>query len=210
MEETIIAQRIEKADALRARGQNPFANDFRVTDLAAAVHAAHEGADEAALAPVQVAYAGRVMAVRSFGKVVFLAVDDRSGRLQANLFQQSLPAEDWALLELLDVGDIVGITGSLMRTRKGELSVKAERLRILTKSLRPLPEKWHGLTDVATRYRQRYLDLVGNPEVRDLFRTRSRIVSYIRRFFEARDYLEVETPILQPLYGGAAARPFVT
>ncbi|MEZ4473061.1 MAG: lysine--tRNA ligase [bacterium] len=212
MEETIIAQRIEKADALRARGLNPFANDFRVTDLAAAVHAAHADADLAALeaSPVRVAYAGRVMAVRSFGKVIFLAVDDRSGRLQANLFQQNLSADDWGLLELLDVGDIVGITGEVMRTRKGELSVKADSLRILTKSLRPLPEKWHGLTDVATRYRQRYLDLVGNPEVRELFRVRSRIVSYVRRFFEERDYLEVETPILQPIYGGAAARPFTT
>jgi len=212
MEDTIIAQRAEKAEALRARGQNPFANDFRVTDLARDVRLKCGDAPEEALnaEPIAVAVAGRVLAVRSFGKAVFLVVEDRSDKLQANLFRNDVSEADWALLELLDLGDIVGLTGVMMRTRKGELSVKVQTLRILTKALRPLPEKWHGLTDVAVRYRQRYLDLVVNPEVREVFRTRSRIVSYIRRFFEARDYLEVETPILQAIYGGAAARPFTT
>ena len=121
-----------------------------------------------------------------------------------------MPQLDLERLELLDVGDIVGVEGRMMRTRRGELSVKASSFRILTKSLRPLPEKWHGLTDTETRYRQRYLDLIVNDEVRETFKIRSRIVSYLRRFFEDRDYLEVETPMLQPTYGGAAAKPFTT
>ncbi len=212
MEDTIIALRADKAEALRARGLNPFANDFTVTDLARDVHTrfASESIEALEAAAAEVTFAGRVMAVRSFGKAIFLVVEDATERLQANVFRNELPDADWALLELLDVGDIIGVSGIVMRTRKGELSVKARGLRILTKALRPLPEKWHGLTDVAVRYRQRYLDLVVNPEVRAVFRTRSRIVSYIRRFFEDREYLEVETPILQPIYGGAAAKPFTT
>ncbi len=212
MEETIIAQRRAKAEAMRAQGLHPYANDFRVTHLAQALHDEHAGATEATFeeARVEVAVAGRVMAVRSFGRVVFLALDDRSGRIQVNLFKKAVPAEVWALLKLLDVGDIVGAEGPLMVTRKGELSVKAEALRIVTKSLRPLPEKWAGLTDVATRYRQRYVDLIVNPEVRETFRKRAEVVRYVRRFLDERDFLEVETPILQPLYGGASARPFST
>ncbi len=212
MEDTIITQRRAKAEALRALGHHPYANDFVVTDRASDVHAAHEGTDAPALEanPVRVGYAGRVMAIRTFGKVVFVVVADASGRLQANLFADALPEADWALLDYLDVGDIIGVTGTLMRTRKGELSVKADHLRIVTKSLRPLPEKWHGLQDVATRYRQRYVDLIVNERVRDTFRVRARVVQYIRRFLDDRDYLEVETPMLQAVYGGAAAKPFST
>ncbi len=212
MEDTIITQRRAKADALRARGDDPYANDFRVTHLAGALHAAHGEQDLETLdrLAVQVAIAGRVMAIRRMGKLVFFVVADRSGQIQANLFQDGLGAADLERIELVDVGDIVGIEGTMMRTRRGELSLKTSSLRVLTKSLRPLPEKWHGLTDVSTRYRQRYVDLIVNEEVRRTFQARSRIVSYIRRFFEDRDYLEVETPMLQSIYGGAAAKPFVT
>lgn len=212
MEDSIIAQRRAKAAALRADGVDPYANDFAVTHLAADLHAAHGNKTEAELAaePVTVAVAGRVMAVRSFGRTVFLAVADRSGRIQVNVFKKSLPEADFALMKQLDVGDIVGATGRMMVTQKGELSIEATGLRILTKALRPLPEKWAGLTDVATRYRQRYVDLIVNDDVRETFRQRSRIVSYLRRFFDERDFIEVETPMLQPLYGGAAARPFST
>lgn len=212
MEDSIIAQRRAKAAALRADGVDPYANDFAVTHLAAALHAAHGKKTEAELAadPVDVAVAGRVMAVRSFGRTVFLAVADQSGRIQVNIFKKSLPAEDFALMKQLDVGDIIGARGRMMVTQKGELSIEATALRILTKALRPLPEKWAGLTDVATRYRQRYVDLIVNDDVRETFRQRSRIVSYLRRFFDERDFVEVETPMLQPLYGGAAARPFST
>jgi lysyl-tRNA synthetase class 2 len=212
MEETIIEQRKAKADALRARGENPYANDFRVTHLAADLHATfgETAADALEAGDDDVAVGGRVMAVRSFGKVVFVVLADRSGRIQANLFKNELPEDDWTRLEQLDVGDIVGVGGGMMRTRAGELSIKAKAFRILTKALRPLPEKWAGLTDVAVRYRQRYVDLIANDEVRETFRTRSKVVSFIRRFFEERDFLEVETPILQPIYGGAAAKPFRT
>jgi lysyl-tRNA synthetase class 2 len=212
VEETIIEQRKAKADALRARGENPYANDFRVTHLAADLHATYgESTAEALEAGAdEVAVGGRVMAVRSFGKVIFLVLADRSGRIQANLFKNELPEDDWTRLEQLDVGDIVGVRGGMMRTRAGELSIKARGFRVLTKALRPLPEKWAGLTDVAVRYRQRYVDLIANDEVRETFRTRSKVVSYIRRFFEERDFLEVETPILQAIYGGAAAKPFRT
>ena len=211
-ESPLVRQRQDKADALRSRGENPYANDFSVTHIAADLHRAHleDSAETLEATPTDVAVAGRVMAVRTLGKVVFAVLSDYSGRIQANVFKNMIPEEDWARLELLDVGDIVGVTGQMMRTRRGELSIRTRGLRILTKSIQPLPEKWHGLTDVATRYRQRYLDLITNSEVRETFRMRSRIISYVRRFLDDRSYLEVETPVLQALYGGAAARPFTT
>lgn len=212
MEEAIFTQRTAKAEALRERGEDPYANDFRVTHLAAGLHADFAETDAEALlaTPAEVAVAGRVMAYRSFGKIVFVVVADRSGQIQINLFKNALEQDEWSRLDLVDVGDIIGARGTLMRTRKGELSVQVASWRVLTKSLRPLPEKWHGLTDVATRYRQRYVDLIVNDAVRETFRARSRMLSYMRRFFEERDFLEVETPMLQPIYGGATARPFST
>ncbi len=212
MEDSIISQRKAKADALRDRGDHPYANDFCPTHIAEDLKARHAEHDLERLEAldVQVSVGGRVMAIRRMGKIVFLVLTDRSGQVQVNLFQDAVPQLDLERLELLDVGDIVGVEGRMMRTRRGELSVKASSFRILTKSLRPLPEKWHGLTDTETRYRQRYLDLIVNDEVRETFKIRSRIVSYLRRFFEDRDYLEVETPMLQPTYGGAAAKPFTT
>ena len=212
MEDSIISQRKAKADALRDRGDHPYANDFCPTHIAEDLKARHAEHDLERLEAldVQVSVGGRVMAIRRMGKIVFLVLTDRSGQVQVNLFQDAVPQLDLERLELLDVGDIVGVEGRMMRTRRGELSVKASSFRILTQSLRPLPEKWHGLTDTETRYRQRYLDLIVNDEVRETFKIRSRIVSYLRRFFEDRDYLEVETPMLQPTYGGAAAKPFTT
>jgi len=212
VEETIIATRAAKADALRERGENPYANDFEVTHLASDLardHADHDG-DALEAGSYSVAVGGRVMAYRSFGKVVFAVLADRSGRVQVNFFKNALDDGEWGRLDLVDVGDIIGVQGTMMRTRKGELSVQVTSWRVLTKSLRPLPEKWHGLTDVATRYRQRYVDLIVNDEVREVFRIRSRMLSFMRRFFEDRDFLEVETPMLQPIYGGATARPFET
>ncbi len=212
MEETIITQRKAKADALRERGENPYANDFQVTHVAAGLHADFADVDGEALqaSPTEVAVGGRVMAYRSFGKVVFIVVADRTEQIQVNFFRNALDEDEWSRLDHVDVGDIIGARGTLMRTRKGELSVQVATWRVLTKSLRPLPEKWHGLTDVATRYRQRYVDLIVNDQVRETFRTRSKLLSYMRRFFEDRDFLEVETPMLQPIYGGATARPFAT
>jgi len=211
----IMEQRREKLGALRAAGVNPFPNDFRPTHTAAAVLAEHGADVEAALAAlresgVEFALAGRAMALRSFGKAAFVQVQDRSGGVQVYVRRDIVGEESFQTFQQVEVGDFVGVVGPLFRTRTGELTVEAQRVQVLTKSLRPLPEKWHGLTDKETRYRQRYVDLIVNQEVRDTFRARSRIVSILRRFFEQRDFLEMETPMMQPIPGGAAARPFVT
>ncbi len=208
----VLAQRRAKLDELRNEGINPFANDFRITHTAAEVHAAHVDHDSEALAECTTSYAlaGRIMARRDFGKAAFLQLQDRSGRCQVYVAQEQLGEATFALYRKLDIGDIVGITGTPFRTKTGELSLRAASLQLLTKSLLPLPEKWHGLTDIETRYRQRYLDLIVNPEVREVFRKRSRIVSTIRDYMVANDFHEVETPMMQPLAGGATARPFVT
>jgi lysyl-tRNA synthetase class 2 len=153
---------------------------------------------------------GRIMARRDFGKAAFIQIQDRKGRLQVYVARDVVGEESFEQFKKLDLGDIVGLSGTPFRTKTGELSLRADAIRILTKSLQPLPEKWHGLTDVETRYRQRYLDLIANPEVGDTFRNRSRIIGLIRQFMLGRDYLEVETPMMQPIAGGATAKPFVT
>ena len=208
----VLAQRRAKLDELRGEGVNPFANDFFVTHTAAEVQAAHAEHAAEALAECAVSYAlaGRIMARRDFGKAAFLQLQDRSGRCQVYVAQEQLGEATFALYRKLDIGDIVGVTGTPFRTKTGELSLRAASLQLLTKSLLPLPEKWHGLTDVETRYRQRYLDLIVNPEVREVFKKRSRIVSTIRDFMVDNDFHEVETPMMQPIAGGATARPFVT
>jgi len=205
-------QRRKKVQKLRERGLNPYANDFCPSHLSAEVLAAHQGQSDPELeaCPTRYRIAGRVMALRSFGKAAFIKVADRAGLLQAYLARDLLGEEYEVFRECADVGDIVGVEGPVMRTRTGELSIKASRFRILTKNIRPLPEKWHGLADVEIRYRQRYLDLVANPEVRRTFELRARLVAGIRRFLDERGYLEVETPMMHTLAGGATARPFVT
>jgi lysyl-tRNA synthetase class 2 len=150
------------------------------------------------------------MSIRSHGRATFAHIRDGSGRIQIYFVRDQVGPEAYELLRKLDVGDHVGVEGDLFRTRTGELTVRVSAFRLLAKSLRPLPEKWHGLSDVETRFRQRYLDLIVNPRVREIFRTRSRLITEIRRFFDARGFLEVETPMMQPMAGGAMARPFVT
>lgn len=208
----LIAQRWAKIDDLRAQGVNPFANDFRVDGTAAEISQKHAAEDAAQLEELSVSYAiaGRIMAKRDFGKAAFIQVQDRSGRLQAYVARNRVGDQTFALFSKLDIGDIIGLVGTVFRTKTGELSLRAEQLRILTKSVLPLPEKWHGLTDVETRYRQRYLDLMVNPEVREVFRKRSRIISLMRDFMVSLNFLEVETPMMQPIAGGATAKPFVT
>jgi len=205
-----IAERRQKLAELREAGP-AFPNDFRRDSLAAELHARYGELDNAQLEaePVQVAVAGRMMAKRVMGKASFTHIKDGSGSIQLYLQRDSL-GETYRDFKHWDVGDILGATGTLFRTQKGELSVKVETLRLLTKSLRPLPEKWHGLADQELRYRQRYVDLMVNDQTREVFRTRSRLLSAIRRFFDERDFLEVETPMMQPIPGGAVARPFVT
>jgi len=211
-ENELIRLRRQKIRSLREEGIDPYPNDVRVGHTTGEIIERYGALDGEALGAVQEEFsiAGRMMAVRDFGKGAFIMVQDRKGRLQAFLRQNVLGEEAFRLFKRLDVGDIVFVAGRIFRTRTGELTIDASRFRLLSKAVRPLPEKWHGLTDVETRYRQRHLDLISNPRVVEIFKKRSRIISLIRRFMEERDFLEVETPMMQPKAGGAAARPFRT
>jgi len=211
-ENKLIAQRREKLTTMREQG-NAFPNDFRRDTLAAECHEQYDSKSKEELQEldVKVSIAGRMMAKRIMGKASFAQVQDMSGRIQLFLQRDALPEglyndgfKKW------DVGDIVGAEGTLFKTQTDELSIKVTSVRLLTKSLRPLPEKFHGLSDQETRYRQRYVDLVMNQEVRETFQLRSKIITYIRRFFEDRGFMDVETPMLQGIPGGATARPFET
>jgi len=185
-----------------------FARKHTVADLVAA-HGERTHDELEAERPETVT-AGRILAIRSFGKASFLAISDGRARIQIYIRQDALPPLDFQIFKLLDLGDWVGVEGRLFRTKTHELTIWASRLSFLSKCLLPLPEKWHGLTDVEIRYRQRYLDLIVNPDSRRVFETRSRLVAAIREFMTARGYLEVETPMMQPIAGGALARPFET
>ena len=210
-ENKLIAERRAKLDALRGQG-NPFPNDFRRNAIAEELHQTFHEHDKEALEEerIEVSVSGRMMAKRVMGKASFVKLQDRSGQIQVRLERDRLPEGVYQGFKKWDVGDIVGAKGVLFRTNTGELTVMADEVRLLTKSLRPLPEKWAGLSDMETRYRQRYVDLNATPAVREIFRRRSAIVSTIRQFLDLRDFLEVETPILQELAGGAAAHPFAT
>jgi lysyl-tRNA synthetase class 2 len=207
-----VEVRKQKLARLRAAGVEPYPNDFKPSHGATEIASRFADASDQALAeaPKDLRIAGRIVAIRRMGKASFFHIQDRRGRLQVYIQQNRVGEEAYGLFRTLDVGDIVGVWGYLFRTRTRELTLEAEGLRLLAKCLRPLPEKWHGLSDVEARYRQRYLDLMVNPEARQVFEKRSRIIRGIRQFFEQRDFLEVETPMMQPIAGGAAARPFVT
>ena len=211
-ENKLIAQRRDKLSALREAG-NAFPNDFRRDALAAELHASygHKSKEELVQENVRVKVAGRMMAKRLMGKASFAQLQDMSGRIQLFLQRDTLPEGVYnESFKKWDIGDIIGAEGTMFKTKTGELSIKVDQVYLLTKSLRPLPEKWHGLSDQETRYRQRYVDLVMNEEVKDTFITRSKVISYIRHFFEDRGFLDVETPMLQGIPGGATARPFET
>src|SRR6266404_3980625 len=205
-----MRRRREKLEAWRGRGVSPFGARFPVTHWGGTLQARFKDADEAMLQSAgPVALAGRVMAMRHHGKSCFAVLRDQSGQIQLYARQDAL-GERYAAFTELDVGDFIGVTGELFRTRTGELTVAVRSFEFLTKSLRPLPEKWHGLKDVETRYRRRYVDLVMNPQVRETFVMKSRLIRELRAFLDARGFLEVETPMMQPIPGGAAAKPFVT
>jgi lysyl-tRNA synthetase, class II len=207
-----VEVRKQKLAKLRTSGIQVYPNDFKPSRTLSEIANQFNAADTQALAtaPKDIRVAGRIMAIRRMGKASFFHIQDRLGRLQIYIQQNTVGEEAYGLFRTLDMGDIVGVSGHLFRTRTNELTLEAEDLRLLTKCLRPLPEKWHGLADVEARYRQRYLDLMVNPEARAVFETRSKIIRLMRRFFEERDFLEVETPMMQPIPGGAAARPFIT
>jgi len=210
-EHALIAERRRKLDAQREAGE-AYANDFRRNALAGDLHLAFGEHDGEALERegIPVAVAGRMMAKRVMGKASFARLEDMSGAIQLFMQRDALPEGLYTAFKSWDLGDLLGIEGTLFKTRTGELSVKVTAARLLSKCLRPLPEKYHGLADTETRYRQRYLDLVMNADSRAVFRLRSRMVTFMRRYLDAQGFLEVETPMMQPIPGGANARPFIT
>ena len=211
-ENSLRQQRIKKLEELKALGINPFANDFTPANTATAILDEYDEIEAENLAenPPAATIAGRIVSLRTFGKAAFIHLQDRSGKIQAYIRKNLVGDDNYKVFKLLDIGDTVGVSGTIFKTRTGELTVQADAIRLLTKSLRPLPEKWHGLKDIETRYRQRYVDLIVNQEVRETFIKRTRIIDTIRDFFKEREFLEVETPMMQAVAGGAAARPFTT
>lgn len=203
----VTEERLKTIQELRERGVDPYPHTYRPSHTTAA---ARETLDSEGERSRKISIAGRVMAKRKMGKLAFLDLRDGAGRLQASLRRDLLGDDAYAILKDIGVGDFVGVEGEIFVTKTGEATIEVSAVTILSKSLRPLPEKWHGLVDVETRYRQRYLDLISNEDVRRTFALRSRIVSSTRRFLEAEGYIEVETPVLQSKAGGALARPFVT
>ncbi len=213
----IRATRLDKADKLKQLGMNPYAYNWTSTHQAAALQTEYADLASGAEVDVPVSIAGRILARRVMGKLAFFSLQDETGTIQLFLskpqIEAGMPAVADAfahLKQLTDVGDIIGVHGTIKRSEKGELSILVNEYVMLTKSLLPLPDKWHGLTDVAKRYRQRYVDLIVNPEVRDTFRKRSLITAGIRRYLEDLNFIEIETPVLQSEAGGADARPFNT
>jgi lysyl-tRNA synthetase class 2 len=205
-------QRIKKLDTLRGLGVEPHGSRFAVQDRAADLLSLHGEKSKERLEQEKIAVtlAGRIVGLRRFGKAAFAVLQDGADRMQVYLKKDLLGEPSYKVCEELDLGDWIGVVGTLFRTKTNELTIEVHQFTFLSKALRPLPEKWHGLTDVETRYRQRYVDLIANPQVHQIFVTRSRIISAIRLFLIEKGFLEVETPMMHPIPGGAAARPFVT
>ncbi len=213
MEDKQFELRKSKLEELRAMGIDPYANGFTPENNAGELISLYVSKSPEELEKMEQSFslAGRIVSKRDFGKSAFFHLSDRTGRIQGFVQKNSVSEETFTLFrKFLDVGDFAGIRGELFKTRTGELTVRVRELFFLTKALRPLPEKWHGLQDVETRYRQRYLDLIANERTREIFKTRSKVINLIRRFLDERDFLEVETPVLHPIAGGATAKPFVT
>jgi lysyl-tRNA synthetase class 2 len=213
MEESeLLKKRKEKIAQMKAEGLDLYPNDIKIGSTTdELIHRFHD-MPHADLEKIEERFsiAGRMMAVRDFGKGAFVMLQDRKGRIQVFVRKNHIGEEAFSLFKKLDVGDILFAEGKIFRTKTGELTIDADTIRLLAKSIHPLPEKWHGLTDIEARYRQRHLDLIVNPNAREVFQKRSRIISLIRKFMESRDFLEVETPMMQPKAGGAMARPFKT
>ncbi len=211
-ESDLLRQRRENFEELRRLGVDPYPRSFERTDTVQALVSAHGNrtAEELDAGRPTSRTAGRISAIRAFGKANFLVISDGTAKIQVYIRQDALPERDFRIYKLLDFGDFVGVEGRLFRTRTNELTIHASSLEFLAKCFVPLPEKWHGLSDVEIRYRQRYLDLIVNPESRRVFEVRSRVLAALRDFLNARGYFEVETPMMQPIAGGALARPFVT
>jgi lysyl-tRNA synthetase class 2 len=211
-ESDLLRQRRANFDELVRLGIDPYPRKFERSDTIGDLVSEHgaRSKEDLEAAAIQTRTAGRILAIRSFGKANFLVLSDGAAKIQAYIRQDSLPEKEFAAFKLLDFGDYVGVEGKLFRTKTNELTIFASSLQFLVKCFEPLPEKWHGLSDVEIRYRQRYLDLIVNPDSRRVFQVRSKVLASIRGFLNARGYLEVETPMMQPIAGGALARPFVT
>lgn len=215
--EEIRAARLEKVDQLKAIAMNPYAYKWEISHHTAELQEKYKTIEAGEEVETQVSIAGRIIARRVFGKLAFFSLQDETGTIQLYLDKKlindgmiSLENAFEHLKKLTDIGDIIGVKGIIKRTEKGELSIKVSQFAMLTKALLPLPDKWHGLTDIEKRYRQRYVDLIINPHVKETFRRRAKITAAIRRYLEDRDFLEIETPVLQTEAGGAEARPFIT
>jgi lysyl-tRNA synthetase class 2 len=211
LEDELLAQRLERVRQIEELGFRPYGHRFDFTHTIPDILMGYGSKTAEDLADrVDVRVCGRVQTIRRMGKAGFAHLTQGGERLQIYVKKDAVPEKHFELYQLLDIGDIVGVEGYLFRTRTGELSVHVDKLHFLAKTLLNMPEKWHGLEDVETRYRQRYLDLIANPEVQRIFVTRSKVISSLRRQLEAKGFIEVETPMMQPLYGGAVARPFIT
>jgi lysyl-tRNA synthetase class 2 len=209
--ERIAEQRLKKIEQIRSRGTNPYPTKYSRTHTAKEAAALLKHIEEGSSHQDKVSIAGRIMAIRRMGKSSFVDIHDSSGKIQLLFYEiEKFVEEQSELFKEMDIGDIIGAEGNVFRTRTGEPTVRAGHLTLLSKSLQPLPEKWHGLSDVEIRYRQRYLDLISNPENKEIFKVRSKIISAVRQFLDQRGFIEVETPVLQPSAGGALARPFIT
>jgi lysyl-tRNA synthetase class 2 len=210
--------RLQKANSLVSKGFASYAQSFRVSTTTKFLTQKFDYLENGQEEDFKVSLAGRVMAKRVMGKIAFFTIRDQDGQIQLYLDkkiinlnlekQKSLSFED--IKEIVDIGDWIGVYGTIKKTNKGELSIKVEKWEMLSKSLQPLPDKWHGLTDIEKRYRQRYLDLIVNPHSKNVFKTRAKCISFIRKWLDNRNFLEIETPILQSEAGGAEARPFIT
>lgn len=205
-------ERLRRLEGFKGRGVNPYPNDFKPRDTTQDMIERFGGLTREALDACneRVILAGRIMALRDFGKASFLHIQDGKGSIQLYVKRDIVGEETYGVFKGLDIGDFIGLEGRPFRTKTDELTVEVKTIKLLAKALRPLPEKWHGLTDIETRYRQRYLDLITNQEVRDVFLKRIRIIQLIREFLNKREFIEVETPMMQPIPGGAVARPFAT
>ena len=211
LEQELLKQRLARINEIEALGYRAYGKRYDFSHTLPDILETYSPKTAEELEPrIDVKICGRIQSLRGKGKAGFMHLQQNGGRLQIYIKIDALPETDFKLYQLLDIGDIVGVEGYLFRTRTGELTVHAEKLEFLSKTLLPMPEKWHGLEDVEVRYRQRYLDLISNEDVRKTFVTRSKVIASFRRQLEARQFIEVETPMMQPLYGGAAARPFVT
>lgn len=206
----LIQERVRKLKEIQDKGINPYAYSFNKTHSSSELHEKYKDLQKAEETDDNCSFAGRIMQLRRMGKASFATVQDEFGRMQIYFQQDTLGKQEYKFLKKIDIGDIVGVEGTIFKTKTGELTIKVKRYKLLSKSIRPLPEKFHGLKDTELRYRQRYLDLIMNPEVKTVFKVRSAVTKAFREFLDSRGFIEVETPVLQPVYGGANAKPFET